>query len=175
MVDGQRDGVSAIRVEKRKWDGSVSAIERARLVSTDGTVVWVVPAGSERQHPRTGVVERTAQDEVWAAVPSEWWVLCARVGPDRSVTDYVLHAAAPFEVPAPGVLRWIDLDLDFEVHGSTLAVEDETQFHDHARTMAYPTDVVRGAWSAISEIAARYTTGQWPFDGWIERHLASAS
>ena len=34
--------------------------------------------------------------------------------------------------------------------------------------MGYPQDVVRGAWSGISTIAALYTNGDWPFDGSIE-------
>ena len=33
--------------------------------------------------------------------------------------------------------------------------------------MSYPDDVVRGAWSGISALAPRYTTGEWPFDGWM--------
>ena len=39
-------------------------------------------------------------------------------------------------------------------------------------SMSYPDDVVRGAWSGISSIAPRYTTGEWPFDGWMGRCLA---
>jgi hypothetical protein len=35
--------------------------------------------------------------------------------------------------------------------------------------MGYPDEIVRGAWSGISWIAARYTTGEWPFDGTIQR------
>jgi hypothetical protein len=34
--------------------------------------------------------------------------------------------------------------------------------------MAYPDEVVRGAWSGISLMAARYTTGDWPFDGSLQ-------
>jgi hypothetical protein len=52
-----------------------------------------------------------------------------------------------------------------------VALYDEAQFHAHARTMSYPDDVVRGAWSGISRIAPRYTTGEWPFDGWMNDHL----
>ena len=48
-----------------------------------------------------------------------------------------------------------------------LALLDEDEFHEHARTMAYPDDVVRGAWSGIADgIAANYyTNSDWPFDG----------
>ena len=54
---------------------------------------------------------------------------------------------------AEGRIQWIDLDLDFEVRGDDLSLEDEAQFHDHARSMSYPDEVVRGAWSGISGIA----------------------
>jgi hypothetical protein len=156
----------ALRVEKRKWDGSVSAVDTAELLpSTHGAVAWYVPAGAPRPHPAKGTVDEVPADEVWAAVPGQWWVLCARIGSDRTVEEYVLHAAAPFQAPAGGDIGWIDLDLDFEVHGEESAVEDETQFHEHARTMAYPEDVIVGAWSGISQIAPRFTTGAWPFDG----------
>ncbi len=69
---------------------------------------------------------------------------------------------------------WVDLDLDFEVTDGDVEIEDEAQFHDHARTMGYPDQVVRGAWSGISTIAARYTTGDWPFDGTMQEWLDGA-
>ncbi len=159
---------TALRVEKRKWDGSVSSVAPAEMVPpTHGAVTWLVRAGAERAHPAKGTAEAVATDEVWAAIPGEWWVLCARIGPDRTVEEYVLHAAAPFEPPADDVLGWIDLDLDFEVRGDQSALEDETQFHERARSMAYPDDVVVGAWQGISQMAPRFTTGEWPFDGSI--------
>ena len=108
------------------------------------------------------------------AVPGEWWVLCGRRAEDGTIGDYVLHAAVAFEAPSAEVVCWVDLDLDFEVHGDNVALEDEAQFHEHARSMSYPDDVVFGAWSGISTIAPRYTTGEWPFDGWMERCLADA-
>ena len=163
-----------VRVEKCKWDGSLAAVETAELLTVpDETVAWLVPAGTERQRPAKGEVDVVANPEVWAAVPSEWWVLCGRAGQDRSIVEYVLHAAAPFESPAGDLIRWIDLDLDFEVHGDDVALEDEAQFHAHARSMSYPDEVVRGAWAGISSVAPRYTTGDWPFDGWMERFLAA--
>jgi hypothetical protein len=161
-----------LRVEKRKWDGTLSTAGSAHLLVVPGdAVAWLVPAGTERHRPAKSEVELVAHDEVWVAVPGEWWVLCGRSGPDRTIADYVLHAAAPFEPPGGDLIRWIDLDLDFEVRGDDVALEDEAQFHAHARTMSYPDEVVRGAWSGISRIAPRYTTGDWPFDGWMDRCL----
>jgi hypothetical protein len=156
----------AVAVEKRKYDGTVSArVDGELLPTTNGAIGWLVRAGAARSHPTKGTVEQVPADEVWVARPGEWWVLCAKVGGDRTIDEYVLHAATPFEAPAGGDIAWVDLDLDFEVHGQRSALEDETQFHEHARAMAYPDDVVVGAWSGISALAPCFTTGAWPFDG----------
>jgi hypothetical protein len=156
----------AVRVEKHKYDGTISAVDTAELTpAPHGAIAWVVRAGTARTHPARGTVEEVPTDEVWVARPGEWWVLCAPVGPGGLIDEYVLHAATPFEAPVGDVAVWVDLDLDFEVHGQRSAVEDETQFHEHARAMAYPDEVIVGAWSGISAVAPRFTTGDWPFDG----------
>jgi hypothetical protein len=41
-------------------------------------------------------------------------------------------------------------------------------------TMGYPDKVVRGAWSGIATIAARYTNGEWPFDGSMQEWVDGA-
>jgi protein associated with RNAse G/E len=158
-----------VRVEKRKWDGSLAAVVMADLVSsTSAATVWHVAVGTERERPRAGTADVVDRDELWVGVPGEWWVLCAHLAADRSVDELVLHAAAPFDDVGPELIRWIDLDLDFEVRGEHVSLEDEAEFHAHARTMAYPDDVVRGAWAGISGMAARYTTREWPFDGFLD-------
>jgi hypothetical protein len=159
-----------VHVEKRKWDGSLAAVDVAELVRSSATAtVWRISPGTERQRPRKGIVETVAGEELWLAVEGEWWVLCAHVGADQEIEELVLHASAPFEPRADGRIEWVDLDLDFEVRGDHLSLEDEAQFHAHAGSMAYPDEIVRGAWSGISGIAARYTTGEWPFDGFLDR------
>jgi hypothetical protein len=161
------------RAEKRKWDGTLASTVPARLVAAPvDAVTWYIAAGAERLHPRKGETERVDPPELWVAVVGEWWVLCGKGERDGEIESYVLHAAAPFAAPTAKVIAWVDLDLDFEVEGEHVALEDEAQFHAHARSMAYPDEVVRGAWSGISRIAPRYTTGEWPFDGWMARCLA---
>ena len=164
----------AIRVEKLKWDGTLSAADVAHLVTaSSANVAWVVANGTRRVQPKKGDTD-VVGDELWAAVPGEWWVLCASSRAGGTVDELVLHAAAPFDPSAEAeLIRWIDLDLDFEVRGGHIGVEDEEQFHEHAQTMHYPPEVIRGAWDGISRLAARYTTGEWPFDGWLERMLAT--
>ena len=107
-----------------------------------------------------------ASEELWIAVPGEWWVLCGYLDASRSLSGYKVHASAPFEAPhSDHEITWVDLDLDFEIAGNRLALLDEDEFHDHARTMTYFGHVVRGAWTGIATIAARYSNGDWPFDG----------
>jgi len=163
---------AAVRVVKRKWDGTVSSIDTAsRLAAADGQVAWLVRAGSSRSKPRSGTVETVDGDELWLSVTGEWWVLCGYPEAGRSLTTFKVHAAAPFETPGSDEILWVDLDLDFDITSGDVALRDETEFHDHARTMAYPDDVVRGAWAGISTMAARYTTGDWPFDGALQDRL----
>jgi protein associated with RNAse G/E len=162
--------MAIVRVVKRKWDGSVSAVDTAHRLAVSGdTSAWLVLAGSRRERPGSGATEVVGCDELWVAVPGEWWVLCGYTDADRSLTGYKVHATAPFEAPGrDDEIEWIDLDLDFDIAGDDVELQDEAQFHDHALVMGYPRDVVRGAWSGMSTIAARYTNGDWPFDGSLQ-------
>ena len=169
--------MNGLRVEKRKWDGTVSAVDHgARAVAAPpSTIAWFVPRGSERNRPSVpdAAVPHTEHDELWLASTEDWWVLCAQADAERIVA-LVLHAAAPVEQATGDTLVWIDLDLDFEVHGDDVGLEDEAEFHRHAVTMAYPHETIRGAWQGISELAARYTMEEWPFDGWLDAAIATA-
>ena len=161
-----------IRVEKRKWNGRVSSAESAHVVPTSPSVLaWFVRAGTSRARPTHSGPDWLECDELWLTVADEWWVLCAAATGD-SITDVVVHAAVPVEPVSRQVLTWIDLDLDFEVHSGVVGLKDEDVFQHHASLMAYPKEVVRGAWSGISRLAPRYTTGEWPFNGWLDVVLA---
>jgi hypothetical protein len=170
-------GTATVRVVKRKWDGTVSAVNTAQPLAVPGDfTAWLVPAGSRKERPGSGEIDVVADDELWVAVPGEWWVLCGHTDGARTLNGYKVHAAAPFDPPrSDDEIVWIDLDLDFEVVGDEVALQDEAQFHDHARTMGYPDQVVRGAWSGISTIAARYTNGDWPFDGSMQEWISGAA
>jgi hypothetical protein len=172
-----KEMATTARVVKRKWDGTVSAEVTAFVLAVPGDIaVWLVRAGSRRDHPALGTAELVHDDELWVAVPGEWWVLCGFTDAAGTLTGFKVHAAVPFELPRRSdEIVWVDLDLDFEVAGDEVALQDEAQFHEHARTMGYPDDVVRGAWSGISTIAARYTNGDWPFDGSMKQWVDSPS
>ena len=166
--------MATVRVEKRKWDGTVSAVDNTSPLAVPGDIAaWFVATGSRRERPGSGATEVVDRDELWVAVPGEWWVLCGYLDMASSLTGYKVHATAPFAAPtSDDEILWVDLDLDFVI-GDEVEIQDEAQFHDHARTMGYPDEVVRGAWSGISTVAARYTTTDWPFDGsmqeWVDR------
>ena len=132
--------MTTVRVVKRKWDGTVSAVDTAYPLAVPGdSSAWFVLAGSRRERPGAGAIEVVGSDELWVAVPGEWWVLCGYTDAARSLNGYKVHAAAPFEAPrSDDEIVWVDLDLDFEVTGDEVALQDEAQFHDHARTMGYP-------------------------------------
>ena len=171
-----RIATATVRVLKHKWDGTVSSVDSAHPLSVPGdTWAWLVWAGGRRERPGRGTFEVVGGDELWVAVRGEWWVLCGYLDATRHLDGYKIHASAPFETPrSDEEIMWVDLDLDFEVTGYKLALLDEDEFHAHAGTMDYPTRVVRGAWSGIATIAARYTNGEWPFDGSMQEWIDSA-
>ena len=90
-----------VRVVKRKWDGTISAVDTAyRLTAPGDGAAWLVLAGSRRERPASGEIEVVDSDELWVAVPGEWWVLCARTDAG-SLSGYKVHATAPFAPMAP--------------------------------------------------------------------------
>jgi hypothetical protein len=164
-----------VRIEKAKWDGTLSSVEFAQLVAHDRPgPMWLAVKGTERRDPGSGDVERLEQDELWLTIPGEPAVLCAYAGEDGSIDSYTLHAAVPPPEAAGEVIRWIDLDLDLELSGGCIRVADEAEFHRHAHEMGYPRDVIVGAWRGIAAVAPLYTTGEWPFDDDLNECLARA-
>ena len=60
----------------------------------------------------------------------------------RSISRYVLHAAAPIEAAVDDALSWIDLDLDFQMHGDEVALVDED-----GEAIHLVTHLARAGWS----------------------------
>src|SRR5262245_39997143 len=117
--------MTSVRGVKRKWEGSVSAVDTVQTLEVPGdSSAWFVLAGSRRERPASGSHEVGAGDELWVAVPGEWWVLCAYLDATRRLAGYKVHAAAPFEAPnRDAEIAWVDLDLDFEVTGDEVSLE----------------------------------------------------
>ena len=153
-------------------EGTVGALSQERR-DAGGVSAWLVRAGTRRERPGSRAIEVVDRDELWLAVPGEWWVLRGYMGTANSLNGHKVLASVPFEAPqrGDGKIVQLDLDLDFEDNGDEVAIQDEAEFHHHARTRDYPDEVVRGAWSGISAIA-RDTNRDWPFDGSMQQWLA---
>ncbi len=67
-------------------------------------------------------------------------------------------------------LRWVDLDLDvIQSQALGLFVDDEDEFQEHQRQMAYPPEVIRRAEAARNRLLALGRDLAFPFDR--EMHL----
>ena len=171
-----RAATPTVRVVKRKWDRTLSTVDTAHPLSVPGdTSAWLVLAGSRRERPRRGTIDVVGGDELWVAT-SRRVVGPLRI-PGREPVAEGVQDPRIRSLRGPrsdSEITWVDLDLDFAVTGGELALLDEDEFHEHARTMAYPDHVVRGAWSGIATIAARYTNSDWPFDGKMQEWIHGA-
>jgi hypothetical protein len=162
-----------IRVEKRKWDGSLTSVVTAWLVDVRSDVLcWFVPSGTGEQ--REGGRASTAHDEIWVTAPGKWWVLCGVSGTGGGLAVIEVHAAAPIERLTETLVSWIDLDLDFVVRGDHAELVDIDGLHARSRALGLPASAVHAAWAGIAELAPCFTTREWPFDGTLEHWLAAA-
>lgn len=165
--------LTRVRIEKRKWDGSLSSTAIAWLVNGPSEVLrWFVPGGTARRGERGRSV--TGHDEIWVAEREKWWVLCGESGDGGAIAAIEIHAAVPVERRSETLITWIDLDLDFVVHGEHAELVDVDCFHARARALGYPAAVVHAAWDGVSELAPCFTTRAWPFDGTLETWLGAA-
>jgi hypothetical protein len=152
-------------VEKRKGDGTVSARCVSRLVSRQGSVwCWRTDIGTIRERPRLGALDVVTQEELSVAGQG-WWVLTAFLDTDGRIERMKADAATPVTAETDRLLSFIDLDLDLQIGGSTVIVRDEDVLVRRAREMGYPPEVCRRAHAALDDVAARWATRRWPFDG----------
>lgn len=154
-----------VLVEKRKWDGQVSGRWGARLVSAPPEAwVWTTPAGALREHPWTGRAECRVRAEVAMGGLGCWLVT---FGLDADGRPAAAHADAilPVEEVAPGLLAFVDLDLDLAIDlgARRVVLEDEDDFTRRAARMDYPGWVRAAAWTGLREVERRLRCGAWPF------------
>lgn len=156
---------ASVTVEKRKWDGTVSARWAAvPIVAHPHASAWFTAAGTIREHPRLGTSDVVAHDEISVA-GLDWWVVTASLDHDGRVSTIKADAATPI-VRGPGeAISYCDLDLDLCIDGSTVRVLDEEDFVRNARTMGYPPEVHQLAHDALRDVLERYTARRWPFAG----------
>jgi hypothetical protein len=151
-------------VEKRKWDGSVSARWPARLWREGPRIHWFTPAGTRRPHLRRGEDEVTEHDEHTASA-GRGWIATAVLGTGGAVSRYAVDATVGDEREVDGVLAFVDLDLDLEIGGGRVEVLDLAEFASRRREMGYPDAVMRAALRSLDEARALHEAGRWPFDG----------
>jgi uncharacterized protein len=151
-------------IEKRKWDGSVSARWTAQFRRDGARLTWRTPPGTERAHPRSGRRETTEHLEV-SATCGEGWIVTAVIGGDGGLTRYEVDATAGQEVERDGVLAFIDLDIDLEIDEGTVVVTDLIEFAERREQMGYPPGMLSGVVIALDKALRRHRRGDWPFDG----------
>jgi uncharacterized protein len=151
-------------IEKRKWDGSVSARWSALFWREGRRLTWLTPAGTERAHPRSGRPETTRHTEV-SATCGAGWIVTALLDADGDLIRYEVDATAAGEVERDGILAFIDLDLDLQIGQGTAAVSDLLEFAERREEMGYPPGTLSGAVLALDDALGRSRRAEWPFDG----------
>ncbi len=161
-------------VEKVKWDGSLTSRTSAtRLGGPAAPHVWAVMPGAWRERGRGG-----AGVQGWeiSLAGDEWWVITGfadqATGPIRR---YHVDAAIPPQITRPGVLRFIDLDLDLVIEGGRVELRDLEEFRERAVRMHYPPRFERRCWAGLLDAESRHARAAWPFDGFLDERLAAAA
>lgn len=154
-----------IRSESTKYDGSIHYEFDTRLIDhADGCLrLWIAAGTPHRSYRGEGAFEA---DCVMLAFPG-----------DEERGFNVVHHAEPVRgiVAASDILtathldgstlRWIDLDLDVEVHedGSPELV-DEDEFEEHQLRYRYPPEIIEGARRSASLAFDLAAAASFPFD-----------
>jgi|GEM_PF-3157599 len=152
-------------VEKRKWDGSVSARWPALLAAAPPDPwLWHTPAGAWRPHPWKGREETVRCREV-SVGGLDWWLLTVKIDGGGRPHSWEVDAILPVERTRNDVLAFVDLDLDLELDlaRGEVHLKDEADFHRRAQEMGYPDWVRRAAWKGLWEAKRRFRHGLWPF------------
>lgn len=151
-------------VEKRKWDGSISARWQARLWQEEDRVQLWTPAGTRRTHPRRGEVEVLDAHER-AATRGRGWLVTAVLSRGGELLRYEVDATRGGERVSDGRFTFVDLDVDLVIADGAQRVEDLAEFARHREEFGYPDEVMRAALRSLEEARALYAAGSWPFDG----------
>ncbi len=91
------------------------------------------------------------------------------------IQRYQVDAAIPPHLARPGVLRFIDLDLDLVITRGRVGLRDLEEFRERAVRMRYPPRFERRSWAGLLDAESRYARGAWPFDGFLDERLAGAA
>lgn len=170
MTDTDRPRV---RITSRKWDGGAHRDNEADLLGRDQYGRWLwMPDGTPVDGPGGVWFARAGLRLFPAGAP--WWsaffVPAAGGRPQQLYVDITTPA-----VVAPGLITFVDLDLDVEILGDAAPVVlDEEEFEEHRRQWHYPDAVVDAATRTAAEIRAVMAGPAEPFGSVWRRWWATA-
>lgn len=170
--DASRPG-TPVRVLSTKYDGSRHYDYRGRLVDQgtdhgEGYLRVVVEANTPFVSYRESGVTMAPMTQIYFT--DRWYNAFHNHEPigRRGMLTYC-NVGTPARLEGD-TIHWIDLDLDvIQTRALGLIVDDEDEFEEHRRRMAYPDEIVRRAEAARDELLALGRSLAFPFDR--ESHL----
>jgi protein associated with RNAse G/E len=160
-----------VRLEFRKYDGSLHWFQSTRLVGEDQYGVWLgAPVGGTWQRG-DGRTYTNRQAQVLLCSPDRWWTATFNDAPAQTAVYVDVSTPA---VISDGLVTAVDLDLDVRrFRDGTVRLEDEDEFADHQVRYSYPTEVIEAAQAAANWVAARIAVAE-PFATAYLPYLARA-
>jgi protein associated with RNAse G/E len=161
-----------VRVEYRKYDGSLHWNLRMRRLGEDEHGVWLgLPANSVMRKGHNRVVD-LPEAHVILFPPGAWWTATFNAAPRR--TEVYCDVTTPPEWPSPGLVTMVDLDLDVLLKRGADApiLVDEDEFAEHQVRYGYPAEVIAAAQGAADRLMTAVAAGAGPFGGVHHQWLA---
>ncbi len=166
--------MTTVTVDIRKYDGRLSARWTTARLGSDAHGIWLATAEGVPVASRSG--GWTTRFPYVMVVPQEaWWTatFCRAPGP-----EIYCDVGMPAQWSPDGTaLRLVDLDLDVvRLEGADPHVEDEDEFAEHRRLLAYPDDLVTEALRTCTwlQTATRRDAATEPFSTTYRHWLARA-
>lgn len=158
-----------VRILSTKYDGSRHYDYRGRLVDeVPGLLRVVIEAGTPFVSYRAESAMRSSMTQLFFT--DHWFNVFHNHRPigRQGMLSYA-NVGTPVRLD-DDTLHWVDLDLDvLQTQGRGLYVDDEDEFEEHQRRMAYPDEVIRRALEAKDQLLDLAREGGFPFDR--ETHL----
>lgn len=154
-----------IRSESTKYDGSIHYEFDTHLIDhVDGCLRLWIPAGTpNRSYRGEGAFEVDCVMLVFPGDEHRGFNVVHHAAPIRGIlaASDILTAA----LLDGSTLRWIDLDLDVEVHeDGRPELVDEDEFEEHQVRYRYPTEMIEGARRSATTAFDLARTASFPFD-----------
>lgn len=167
--------MNLIRVEFRKWDGSLHWHFDVVRLGEDAHGVWL---GGPNDTPVRRGAEPPIISPAFALLvpPGEWWTATFNSGGAGSPFGYIAYV----DICTPAVwegstVTAVDLDLDVAMRpDGGVELLDEDEFMEHGAAMAYPERVVDQARAAAASVHLVMDSGGEPFAAIGAEWLAKA-